>query len=271
MQPDVSVLLPAYNEAPNLPEVLDEIVGTLDPTGLSFEIVVVDDGSTDDSVEVLEKYGAAVPELRWIHFRRNAGKSEALQSGFELVQRPQRRADGRRRPGRPERDPGAARRARRRSRPRRPAGARQRNDRFIKRSTSKLYNWVTAKMTGSPGKDFNSGLKAMRRDVVDEIDLYGEMHRYIPVLAVRERLPASARSTCRTAPGCTASRSSGGPGSGAASSTSSRSSSSRRTRRARSTSSAGSGLAFGAVGGGAAHVDVRRPAPRACTSAAAPR
>ena len=65
-----------------------------------------------------------------------------------------------------------------------PAAARCATTASSRRTTSKIYNWVTAKMTGVPGKDFNSGLKAMRREVVDEIDLYGEMHRYIPVLAV---------------------------------------------------------------------------------------
>jgi dolichol-phosphate mannosyltransferase len=183
MQPDVSVLLPAYNEAPNLPEVLEEIVTTLNASGLTFEILVVDDGSADDSVEVLKKYGERFPELRWIHFRRNSGKSEALQAGFDLVRGHNvvlMDADG-------QDDPHAipalldaldggldlatGRRA-------------ERNDRFIKRHTSKLYNWVTAKMTGVPGKDFNSGLKAMRVAVAQEVDLYGEMHRYIPVLAV---------------------------------------------------------------------------------------
>ena len=185
MQPDLSVLLPAYNEAPNLPEVLEEIVTTLNGVGLSFEIIVVDDGSTDDSVDVLRKYTERFSELRWIHFRRNAGKSEALQSGFQLCRGRNvalMDADG-------QDDPAAipmlldalddgldlatGRRA-------------TRNDRFIKKHTSKVYNWVTAKMTGVPGKDFNSGLKVMRRDVCEEIDLYGEMHRYIPVLAVSE-------------------------------------------------------------------------------------
>src|SRR5690348_551428 len=180
-QPDLSILLPAYNEAPNLPEVLEEIVATLEPTGMTFEMVVVDDGSTDDSVDVLRKYSERFSQLRWIHFRRNAGKSEALQSGFELCRGRNvalMDADG-------QDDPAAipmlldalddgldlatGRRA-------------TRNDRFIKKQTSKIYNWVTAKMTGVPGKDFNSGLKVMRRDVCEEIDLYGEMHRYIPVL-----------------------------------------------------------------------------------------
>jgi glycosyltransferase involved in cell wall biosynthesis len=185
MQPELSVLLPAYNEAPNLPEVLEELVTTLNGAGLSFEIIVVDDGSTDDSVDVLRKYTERFPELRWIHFRRNAGKSEALQSGFALCRGRNvalMDADGQDDPAALPKlldalddglDLATGRRA-------------DRNDRFIKRHTSKVYNWVTAKMTGVPGKDFNSGLKVMRRDVIEEIDLYGEMHRYIPVLAVSE-------------------------------------------------------------------------------------
>jgi len=184
-QPDVSILLPAYNEATNLAEVVDEIVDTLKQTDLSFEILVVDDGSDDGSIEVLEECEQRHSQLRWIHFRRNSGKSEALQAGFDFVAGRSvvlMDADG-------QDDPSAiavllealdggldlvtGRRA-------------QRNDRFIKRSTSKFYNWCTAKMTGVQGKDFNSGLKAMRRDVIEEVDLYGEMHRYIPVLAVAQ-------------------------------------------------------------------------------------
>jgi glycosyltransferase involved in cell wall biosynthesis len=183
MQPDVSVLLPAYNEAPNLPEVLEELVAALEGASLTFEILVVDDGSTDDSVEVLEKYQQRYRQLRWIHFRRNAGKSEALQSGFELVQGRNvvlMDADGQDDPGSipvllDALDGGLDLATGRRA---------TRNDRFIKRHTSKLYNWMTAKLTGVPGKDFNSGLKVMRREVAEEVDLYGEMHRYIPVLAV---------------------------------------------------------------------------------------
>jgi dolichol-phosphate mannosyltransferase len=183
--PEISVLLPAYNEAPNLPEVLEEIVQTLGETQRSFEILVVDDGSTDDSVAVLESCSEKYPQLRWIHFRRNAGKSEALQAGFDLVRGQYvvlMDADGQDHPAaiavlidaiEGGLDLVTGRRA-------------TRNDRFIKRSTSKLYNWMTAKISGVPGKDFNSGLKAMRREVVEEVDLYGEMHRYIPVFAVAQ-------------------------------------------------------------------------------------
>jgi glycosyltransferase involved in cell wall biosynthesis len=182
VQPDLSILLPAYNEAENLPAVIDELVATLELTEMTFEIVVVDDGSSDDSIDVLRKYGERCPQLRWIHFRRNAGKSDALQSGFELVQGRTvilMDADGQDSPGAipvllDALDDGLDLVTGRRA---------QRNDRFIKRSTSKFYNWFTAKLTGVDGKDFNSGLKAMRREVAEELDMYGEMHRYIPVLA----------------------------------------------------------------------------------------
>src|SRR4051794_32852085 len=85
MQPDVSVLLPAYNEASNLTEVIDELVRTLKATSFSFEVLVVDDGSDDGSVETLEECERRHAELRWIHFRCNSGKSEALQAGFDFV------------------------------------------------------------------------------------------------------------------------------------------------------------------------------------------
>lgn len=181
-QPDLSILLPAYNEAPNLPEVLEELVATLEPTDLTFEIVVVDDGSTDDSVDVLRRYSERLSQLRWIHVRRNSGKSDALQSGFEIVRGRNvilMDADGQDAPAAipvllDALDGGLDLVTGRRA---------QRNDRFIKRSTSKFYNWFTAKLTGVEGRDFNSGLKAMRREVSEELDMYGEMHRYIPVLA----------------------------------------------------------------------------------------
>jgi glycosyltransferase involved in cell wall biosynthesis len=179
---DLSVLLPAYNEAPNLPEVIDEITAVLAATDLTYEVLVVDDGSTDGTADLLEKLGAQFDHLRWVCFRRNAGKSEALRSGFELARGRTivlMDADGQDDAGAiptllAELDGGLDLVTGRRS---------QRNDRFVKRSTSKLYNWMTAKITGVPGKDFNSGLKAIRKEVAEELELYGELHRYIPVLA----------------------------------------------------------------------------------------
>jgi glycosyltransferase involved in cell wall biosynthesis len=131
---------------------------------------------------VMAKLSLLQPEVRVLRLRRNFGKSTALQAGFD---RARGRvivlmdADGQDRPEEIPKllaalddglDLATGRRA-------------QRNDRFIKRNTSRIYNRVTASVTGVQGMDFNSGLKAMRREVVQPLALYGELHRYIPVLA----------------------------------------------------------------------------------------
>jgi glycosyltransferase involved in cell wall biosynthesis len=177
----VSVLMPAYNEADNLVEVIPATVAALEELGQPWEILVVDDGSTDGTRSVMAQL--RTNQVRYIRLRRNSGKSEALRMGFDHVDGQYivlMDADG-------QDDPEAiaplldaldggldlvtGRRA-------------VRNDRFIKRNTSKIYNGVTAKVTGVPGRDFNSGLKAMRRELADTLEMYGELHRYIPVLAV---------------------------------------------------------------------------------------
>ncbi len=178
----VSVVIPAFNEAENLVEVIPELIDTLRRAALAFEVVVVDDGSTDATARTIAGLEDSDPEVRGIYLRRNLGKSPALVAGLEeasgdvvvLMD-----ADG-------QDDPGAV--------PRLlealgdgldlVTGRRlDRQDRLVKRSTSKLYNSVTARVTGVAGKDFNSGLKAMRAEVVPALALHGELHRYIPVLA----------------------------------------------------------------------------------------
>ncbi|MBK5222931.1 MAG: glycosyltransferase family 2 protein [Acidimicrobiia bacterium] len=178
----VSVLLPAYNEADNLVEIVPETAAILEAAGLDYEIVVVDDGSTDGTRTVMR--GLLSERVRYLRLRRNSGKSEALRAGLSAIdahhvvlmdadgqddatQIPQLVAlleSG-------EADLVTGRRA-------------LRNDRFIKRNTSKIYNAVTAKVTGVEGRDFNSGLKAMTGELARSLELYGELHRYIPVLAV---------------------------------------------------------------------------------------
>lgn len=178
----LSVLLPAYNEAENLAELVPRTAAVLDGLGESYEIVVVDDGSTDGTRTVLRDLRSA--NVRVIRLRRNAGKSAALSIGLDHVKGEYivlMDADGQDDPAELPRllehldadglDLVTGRRA-------------VRNDRLIKRATSRLYNGVTAMVTGVPGKDFNSGLKAMRRDLADSLEMYGELHRYIPVLAV---------------------------------------------------------------------------------------
>jgi glycosyltransferase involved in cell wall biosynthesis len=177
---DISVLLPAYNEANNLPEVIPEIEETLKASGKSYEIVVIDDGSTDDTRAVMR--GLASDTVRCVSLRRNSGKSAALDAGFEEVIGDVvvlMDADGQDDPGEIVKmidvlDHGVDLVTGRRS---------IRQDRFIKRNTSKIYNKTTTLVTGVEGKDFNSGFKAMRKDVAKSLNMYGELHRYIPVLA----------------------------------------------------------------------------------------
>ncbi|MGA8726465.1 MAG: glycosyltransferase family 2 protein [Acidimicrobiales bacterium] len=178
----VSVVMPALNEAENLVETVPALIDVLEEMGIEYEVLVVDDGSTDGTPRVMRELCAHYPHLQSVRLRRNAGKAAALSIGFEravnevLVTID---ADG-------QDDPREL-----------PALLRKldegydlvtgqratRNDRFVKRHTSRLYNATTSWVSGVPGKDFNSGLKVMRREVGDTVDLYGELHRYLPVLA----------------------------------------------------------------------------------------
>jgi dolichol-phosphate mannosyltransferase len=182
MGTEVSVVLPAYNERENLAELIPETVSVLADTGITFEVIVVDDGSTDGTAGFMAEH--RVPEVVYVRLRRNAGKSAALSAGLARA-RGERvvlmDADGQDDPreiprlltalDEQEVDLVTGRRA-------------VRHDRFVKRHTSRLYNGVTSRVTGVPGRDFNSGLKAMRRELATGLELYGELHRYIPVLAV---------------------------------------------------------------------------------------
>jgi dolichol-phosphate mannosyltransferase len=181
-RPQLTVLLPAYNEAPNLRDLIPELRRALEASGRTFEIVVVDDGSDDETRAVMADFIARDVRIHCARLRRNRGKSVALTAGIErgrgeiviLMD-----ADGQDVPGEIPKllaalDDGYDLVTGRRI---------VRRDRFVKRVTSKLYNRVTAWVSGVRGRDFNSGFKAMRREVAGDLDLYGELHRYIPVLA----------------------------------------------------------------------------------------
>jgi dolichol-phosphate mannosyltransferase len=178
----ISVIMPALDEGANLAEIVPRTLDMLAELGEPHEILVVDDGSTDGTAELMDVMAAKHPGVRYLRLRRNYGKSTALQTGFDEVTGDVivlMDADGQDQPEEIPKllraldeglDLATGRRVRR-------------SDRVIKRYTSRLYNWVTAKVTGIDGEDFNSGLKAMRREVMKPLVLYGELHRYIPVLA----------------------------------------------------------------------------------------
>jgi glycosyltransferase involved in cell wall biosynthesis len=178
----ISVLLPAYNEAENLGPVIDEIAEVITGLGHPFEIIVIDDGSTDATPSVVAALSERHPYLVGLRMRRNVGKSAALAAGFtEVTGRTVvlMDADGQDDPHELGRlldaiDDGLDLVTGRRS---------IRQDRFVKRHTSRLFNKTTAWVSGVDGRDFNCGFKAMRREVADSLHLYGELHRYIPVLA----------------------------------------------------------------------------------------
>ncbi len=178
----ISILIPAYNESESIGEFLLELLGVLDDTAVEAEVIVVDDGSTDSTATVVEKVATTDPRVRVIGLRRNQGKSHALQVGLGATTGDVTvlmDADGQDDPHEiPELlaalegglDLVTGRRA-------------DRQDRFVKRSTSRVYNWTTRRLTGVDGHDFNCGFKAMRREVAESLELYGDLHRYIPVLA----------------------------------------------------------------------------------------
>jgi len=181
------VVIPALNEAENLAELLPQVHRSARGIHPEARILVVDDGSTDGTSNVLAELAESREGFVSERLRRNLGKAAALEHGFEVALAGgattvvMMDADG-------QDDPAEL--------PRLYAeieagndlvtGARRkRNDRFVKRNTSKLYNAVTGVVSGAPGKDFNSGFKMMRAEVARDVApmMYGELHRYLTVIA----------------------------------------------------------------------------------------
>jgi glycosyltransferase involved in cell wall biosynthesis len=182
---DLSIVIPALDERGALPGLLDEVERACDSLGVSWEAIVVDDGSTDGTIELVEELAARRPELRGVRLRRNFGKSAALAAGLEhsagrtIVTID---GDGQDDPADipallAELDRGADLVS---------GWKRRRRDPPSRRLASRVFNRVTAWLTGVSMHDMNCGFKAYRGDCARSLDVYGELHRYMPVLAVQQ-------------------------------------------------------------------------------------
>jgi glycosyltransferase involved in cell wall biosynthesis len=182
---DISVVVPLYNEDESLPELINWIDKVMKTHSFSYEVILVNDGSTDNSWEVIQNLSKQYNEIRGIKFQRNYGKSAALQKGFEVVRGSvviTMDADLQDSPDEiPELysmivDGGYDIVS---------GWKKKRYDPLSKTLPTKLYNSTVRLMTGIKLHDMNCGLKAYKKAVVKSIEVYGEMHRYIPVIAKR--------------------------------------------------------------------------------------
>ena len=181
---DISVVVPLYNEQESLPELMAWIDRVCRAERLSYEVIMVDDGSNDGSWEVVEslkkEYGDS---LRAIHFMRNYGKSAALYCGFEAAQGEVVFTMDADLQDSPDEIPSMYRMVTEEGYDLVSGWKRKRYDPIGKRLPSKFFNWTARTVSGIKLHDFNCGLKCYRKSVVKSIEVYGEMHRYIPILA----------------------------------------------------------------------------------------
>lgn len=182
---DLSIVVPLYNEAESLPELMAWIRRVVDQMAISYEVLMVDDGSTDGSWQVIKRLQQEYPMLKGLRFRRNYGKSPALHSGFRRVR------------GRvvitmdadlqdsPDEIPELYRLIREEGYDLVSGWKKRRHDPFFSKNLpSKLFNATARQLSGIHNlHDFNCGLKSYRREVVEQLEIYNDMHRYIPYMA----------------------------------------------------------------------------------------
>lgn len=181
---DISVVVPLYNEEESLPELTGWIKKVMDNHHYSYEIVLVDDGSNDNSWQVIESLLAQNSCIKGIKFRRNYGKSAALYCGFDVAQGDVVITMDADLQDSPDEIPELFRMIREDGYDLVSGWKKKRHDPLLtKNLPSKFYNWTVRRMTGIRLHDMNCGLKAYKNKVVKSIEVYGEMHRYIPVLA----------------------------------------------------------------------------------------
>ena len=184
MAPDISVVIPIYNEVESLHELATWINRVMAENRFSYEVIMIDDGSNDGSWQVIEQLSGDNANIRGIRFRRNYGKSAALHCGFQashgkvVITLDADLQDS------PDEIPDLYRMILNEGYDLVSGWKKKRFDnRLTKNIPSRLFNWTARKFSGIKIHDFNCGLKAYRSDVVKAIEVYGEMHRYIPLIA----------------------------------------------------------------------------------------
>lgn len=180
---NISVVIPLYNEVESIGELSQWISRVMQENDFSYEIIIVDDGSRDGSWEKVLQLSGENLAIKAIRFQRNYGKSAALSQGFlfakgdVVITMDSDLQDS------PDEIPALFHKIANENFDVVSGWKKKRHDPFIKRRTSKFFNWATRKVSGIKLHDFNCGLKAYKNEVVKSIEVYGEMHRYIPVMA----------------------------------------------------------------------------------------
>lgn len=184
-EPEVSIIVPVLNEAGTVLELSRRVAEVMERIGRRFEILFVDDGSSDETRQRVREAHEIDDRVKLVSLRRNFGKAAALCAGFDhssgqiLITMDGDLQDE------PDEIPRFLEKLERENLDLVSGWKQQRQDPASKRYPSRLFNWVTRKLASVDLHDFNCGFKAYRREVLDEIALYGELHRYIPVLASR--------------------------------------------------------------------------------------
>jgi glycosyltransferase involved in cell wall biosynthesis len=180
---DISVVIPLFNEEESLTELHDWIVRVMNEKGYSYEIIFIDDGSNDTSWSVIEQIHVKNPKVRAAKFRRNYGKSAGLNVGFCMAQGNVIITMDADLQDSPEEIPELYDMITKDGYDLVSGWKKKRYDPISKTIPTKLYNFITGKLSGIELHDMNCGLKAYKSDVIKNIEVYGEMHRYIPVIA----------------------------------------------------------------------------------------
>ena len=179
----LSIVIPLLNEAESLPELHSWIYDVVTKNKLSYELILIDDGSTDTSWNIIEELALKDKNIKAIKFQKNYGKSAAFQKGFELANGQVVITMDADLQDSPEEIPELYRMIVEDNFDLVSGWKKNRHDPLSKTLPTKLYNWAARRITGIHLHDFNCGLKAYKLSVVKSIELYGDMHRYVPALA----------------------------------------------------------------------------------------